>query len=82
MHEFNHVWHGIVTPHQELRGELAAWPYGMSTLRLIRFLGATRCMNSVRSFHAWSTSRAAAAAGWHAYFLDIVLTTARCVPQS
>ena len=39
MHEFYATWHTIVTPHQDIRGELAAWPYGVSELRLIRVLG-------------------------------------------
>jgi len=43
MHEFYATWHAIVTPHQDIRGELAAWPYGVSELRLIRMLGARRC---------------------------------------
>ena len=43
MHEFYATWHAIVTPHQDIRGELAAWPYGVSELRLIRVLGAADC---------------------------------------
>ena len=43
MHEFYATWHAIVTPHQDIRGELAAWPYGVSELRLIKMLGACRC---------------------------------------
>ena len=43
MHEFFAAWHAVVTPHQDVRGELAAWPYGVSELRLIRFLGVCCC---------------------------------------
>ncbi len=41
MHDVTAVWHAIVTPHQTLRGELAAWPHGMSPLRMIQFMGGS-----------------------------------------
>ena len=40
MHDFYTTWHSILSPHQEMRAELAAWPYGVFPFRLIRFLGA------------------------------------------
>ncbi len=40
MHDFYATWHAILSPHQEIRAELAAWPYGVFPFRLIRFLGA------------------------------------------
>jgi len=43
IHDFADAWYAIVTPHQDLRGELAAWPYSTSMLRLIQYLGASPC---------------------------------------
>ena len=40
MHEFHSTWHATITPHQIVRGELAAWPHGIYTMQLIRSLGA------------------------------------------
>ena len=46
MHELETTWYATVTPHQDLRGELAAWPHGIYLLRLIGFLGAFPFRNS------------------------------------
>ena len=40
--EMHHVWHTVITPHQVVRGELAAWPHGTYPLRMIKFLGVFR----------------------------------------
>ena len=52
MRELQDAWHAIITPHQGLRGDLAAWPHGIFLMRLIRSLGACR----------WQVSAAAVAA--------------------
>ena len=41
MHDVTAFWHATVTPHQTLRGELAAWPHGMSPLRMIQYMGVS-----------------------------------------
>ena len=43
MHEFDEAWHATITPHQEVRAELAAWPHGVFPLRMMRSLGADLC---------------------------------------
>ena len=43
MHEFDEAWHATITPHQEVRAELAAWPHGVFPLRMMRSLGAGIC---------------------------------------
>ena len=40
MHEFEAAWHATITPHQDVRAELAAWPHGVFPLRVTRSLGA------------------------------------------
>ena len=34
------VFYAVVTPHQSLRGDLAAWPHNFRLLPLMRYLGA------------------------------------------
>ena len=52
MHDFYATWHAILSPHQEMRAELAAWPNGVFPFRLIRFLGAPAPSFRVRSCRA------------------------------
>ena len=49
MHEFEAAWHATITPHQDVRAELAAWPHGVFPLRMTRYLGAhPGCMPRVQ----------------------------------
>ena len=48
VHDFDAVWHATITPHQEIRAHLAAWPHGIFPLRMLRSLGTCRlrlCLN-------------------------------------
>jgi mannose/fructose/N-acetylgalactosamine-specific phosphotransferase system component IIC len=43
------VFCAVVTPHQSLRGDLAAWPHNFHLLRLLHYLGAGQAASTMLS---------------------------------
>ena len=43
MSDLSHVFGAVITPHQGVCGDLAAWPQTVYMTRLVRYLGAGLC---------------------------------------
>ena len=55
--ELQRAWFAIITPHQLMRGELAAWPGSVYPMRMIKYLGALARRSPLDPVHCAACNR-------------------------